>query len=124
MWPPRWVLGPRFLHSTGQLHKGGANTGVFVQFVVADQQDEAVPGQHYSFSVLKQAQALGDYQALLAHGRRAIRVDLGAEVEAGLSKALETVAGATRPPAAKKAAARKRARPTTKRAAGARKKAA
>ena len=117
-------FGPRFLHSTGQLHKGGANTGVFVQFVVADPQDEAVPGQPYSFSVLKQAQALGDYQALLAHGRRAIRVDLGAEVEAGLRKALETVAGATRPPAAKKAAARKRARPTTKRAAGARKKAA
>ncbi len=84
--------GPRFLHSTGQLHKGGANSGVFVQFTATDAVDAPVPGEAYSFSVLKQAQALGDYQALLAHGRRALRVDLGSSLEAGLRQALDAVA--------------------------------
>ncbi len=97
-------FGPRFLHSTGQLHKGGANTGVFVQFVCSDPVDAPVPGQAYTFSVLKQAQALGDYQALLAHGRRALRVDLGSEVEAGLRGALAVVAGTPRSAPAKQAA--------------------
>ncbi len=64
-----------------------------------------VPGQPYTFSVLKQAQALGDYQALLAHGRRALRVDLDNEIEAGLRRTLEVVAGTTRPAAAKKPSA-------------------
>src|SRR5262249_45993031 len=73
--------GPRFLPSTGQLHKGGANTGVFVQFTGSDPADLAVPEHKYTFSVLKQAQALGDFQALEAHGRRALRVELGADVE-------------------------------------------
>jgi hypothetical protein len=97
--------GPRFLHSTGQLHKGGANNGVFVQFTVADPEDVPVPGQPYTFSVLKQAQALGDFQALQAHGRRALRVELGADVESGLRQALAVVTGTARP-AAKKAAAK------------------
>jgi hypothetical protein len=81
--------GPRFLHSTGQLHKGGANNGVFVQFTAADLVDAPVPGEHYSFGVLKQAQALGDYEALLAHGRRALRVDLGDNVEGGLREVVD-----------------------------------
>jgi glucose-6-phosphate isomerase len=85
--------GPRFLHSTGQMHKGGPNTGVFVQFTIADPVDAAVPGEAYTFSVLKQAQALGDFQALLAHDRRALRVELGNGVEAGLRQVLETVQG-------------------------------
>jgi len=114
-------FGPRFLHSTGQLHKGGANNGVFVQFVVDDLEDAAVPGQPYTFSVLKQAQALGDFQALLAHGRRAMRVDLGLDVEAGLRRALEVVAGTGRPAPAKKAAARNGSQPSTRRAAGSKK---
>ena len=53
-------FGPRFLHSTGQLHKGGPNTGLFFQLTASDPQDLPIPGEPYSFSVLKQAQALGD----------------------------------------------------------------
>jgi len=120
-------FGPRFLHSTGQLHKGGANNGVFVQFVCADPQDAPVPGQVYSFSVLKQAQALGDFQALLAHGRRALRVDLGMNIEGGLKQALAVVAGTARPAAARPAAvSRNGAKASAKAGAkpGARKKAA
>ncbi len=116
-------FGPRFLHSTGQLHKGGANNGVFVQFVCADAQDAPVPGQVYSFSVLKQAQALGDFQALLTHGRRALRVDLGTEIEAGLKQALAIVAGPARPAAAKKTSVTSKGVKAGARA-GARKKAA
>jgi hypothetical protein len=76
--------GPRFLHSTGQLHKGGPDSGVFIQLTAPDTTDMAVPGETYSFSVLKEAQAQGDFVSLLAHGRRAIRVDLGADVLSGL----------------------------------------
>lgn len=77
--------GPRFLHSTGQLHKGGPDSGVFIQLTAPDTTDFAVPGETYSFSVLKDAQAQGDFESLLAHGRRAIRVDLGDDVVAGLT---------------------------------------
>ena len=66
--------GPRFLHSTGQLHKGGPDSGVFIQITSPDEIDFPVPGAPYSFSVLKDAQALGDFQSLLAHGRRAIEL--------------------------------------------------
>jgi hypothetical protein len=103
--------GPRFLHSTGQLHKGGANNGVFVQFMATDSVDAPVPGESYSFSVLKQAQALGDFQALLAHGRRALRVDLGSSVEAGLRAALDLVRAEGSPGRAETTARRKPARP-------------
>jgi len=95
--------GPRFLHSTGQLHKGGANTGVFVQFTAADPVDVAVPGEAYTFSVLKQAQALGDYEALLTHQRRALRVNLGTNIEGGLRKALAAVRAPEVKPAKKSA---------------------
>ena len=76
--------GPRFLHSTGQLHKGGPDTGVFIQITAPDNVDLAIPNEPYTFSVLKQAQALGDFRSLSAHGRRAIRVDLGKDVLTGL----------------------------------------
>jgi transaldolase/glucose-6-phosphate isomerase len=66
--------GPRFLHSTGQLHKGGPNTGVFIQIVGDDADDLPVPGRPFTFSRLKRAQALGDYRALQARGRRVVRV--------------------------------------------------
>jgi len=83
--------GPRFLHSTGQLHKGGPDSGVFIQLTAPDTTDLPVPGEPYSFSVLKEAQAQGDFESLLSHGRRAIRVDLGADKLAGLSKLRELV---------------------------------
>jgi transaldolase / glucose-6-phosphate isomerase len=78
--------GPRFLHSTGQLHKGGPDTGVFLQLTAPDKVDLPVPGEPYTFSVLKQAQALGDFRSLSSRGRRAMRVDLGADVGAGLKR--------------------------------------
>jgi transaldolase/glucose-6-phosphate isomerase len=83
--------GPRFLHSTGQLHKGGANTGVFLQLVADAPKDLPVPGEAYSFATLQSAQALGDLQVLRRRGRRALRVNLGADVDAGLATLLATL---------------------------------
>ncbi len=83
--------GPRYLHSTGQLHKGGPNTGVFIQLVGDDPQDVPIPGEKFSFGVLKQAQALGDFQALRNHGRRVLRVQM-ADVAQGLAKVAQSVA--------------------------------
>jgi len=78
--------GPRFLHSTGQLHKGGPDSGVFIQITAPDKIDFPVPEAPYSFSILKDAQALGDFQSLQSHGRRALRVDLGDDVLVGLQR--------------------------------------
>ncbi|MDQ3743698.1 MAG: bifunctional transaldolase/phosoglucose isomerase, partial [Acidobacteriota bacterium] len=86
--------GPRFLHSTGQLHKGGPDTGVFLQITAPDAIDVPIPGAAYTFSILKQAQALGDFRSLSTRGRRAIRVDLGADVLAGLKRLHEYVGDA------------------------------
>jgi glucose-6-phosphate isomerase len=69
-------IGPRFLHSTGQLHKGGPPTGVFLQVVGADPSDAAIPGQEFTFSQLKHAQADGDLLTLDRHGLRACRTTL------------------------------------------------
>ncbi len=91
-------FGPRFLHSTGQLHKGGPNTGVFLQITAADATDLEIPGEPCTFSVLKQAQALGDLQSLESKKRRVLRVHLAEKTPAGLerlAKALKAaVAGA------------------------------
>lgn len=76
--------GPRFLHSTGQLHKGGPDSGVFVQLVSEDPADLPVPGAPYSFAQLKRAQASGDAQALTDRGRRLVRIGLGADAAAGM----------------------------------------
>ncbi len=81
--------GPRFLHSTGQLHKGGPDTGVFFQIIANDQTDFAVPGEPYTFSILKQAQALGDYRALAKRGCRVIGIDLGPDAALGLDHLCE-----------------------------------
>jgi glucose-6-phosphate isomerase len=89
--------GPRFLHSTGQLHKGGPPTGVFFQITANDAQDFAVPGEAYTFSILKQAQALGDFHSLSKRGRRAIRVDLGNDTIGGLKRLHELVIEAVPP---------------------------
>ncbi len=77
-------FGPRFLHSTGQAFKGGANNGVFLQITSDDAVDIPVPGQKYTFGVVKAAQARGDFQVLLDRGRRALRVHIGSDVAAGL----------------------------------------
>lgn len=86
--------GPRFLHSTGQLHKGGPDTGVFIQVTAPDRTDLPIPNQPYTFSILKQAQALGDFRSLASRGRRAIRVDLGADTTAGLRRLRDLIAEA------------------------------
>jgi transaldolase/glucose-6-phosphate isomerase len=87
-------FGPRFLHSTGQAYKGGPNSGVFVQITCDDVNDLPVPGQTYTFGIVKAAQARGDFQVLTERGRRALRVHLDADVKAGLEtlrKAVEAV---------------------------------
>jgi len=84
-------FGPRFLHSTGQAYKGGPNTGVFLQVTCDDELDVSIPGQQYTFGIVKEAQARGDFQVLAKRGRRALRVHLGPDVEAGLRKLQEAV---------------------------------
>lgn len=84
-------FGPRFLHSTGQAYKGGANNGVFLQITTDDAQDFAVPHQKYTFGVVKSAQARGDFQVLLDRERRALRVHTGANVVESLKKILSLV---------------------------------
>jgi transaldolase/glucose-6-phosphate isomerase len=78
-------FGPRFLHSTGQAYKGGPNSGVFLQITCDDAADLPVPGQKYTFGVVKAAQARGDFAVLAERGRRALRVHLGKDVGAGLA---------------------------------------
>ncbi len=93
----RWKLattfgyGPRFLHSTGQLHKGGPNTGLFLQIVDTPRQDLPVPTEAFTFGELIHAQAVGDYRALRQKGRRVLRVDLGSDVEGGLRRLAEAL---------------------------------
>jgi hypothetical protein len=70
--------GPRFLHSTGQLHKGGPNKGLFLQSTQDHDEDPLIPGASYGFATLNQAQYLGDYESLQNHDRRLIRVHLQA----------------------------------------------
>jgi transaldolase / glucose-6-phosphate isomerase len=92
-------FGPRFLHSTGQFHKGGPANGLFIQITCDDTEDLPVPGEPFTFSVLKQAQALGDLQSLQSRNRRVVRVHLGQRVKSGLDqllKAVETALAKTR----------------------------
>jgi len=84
-------FGPRFLHSTGQAYKGGPNSGVVLQITCDDAQDLQVPGQKYTFGIVKAAQARGDFAVLAERNRRALRVHLGPDVKAGLSKLAELV---------------------------------
>jgi transaldolase / glucose-6-phosphate isomerase len=78
-------FGPRFLHSTGQAYKGGPNSGVFLQITCDDSVELPVPGQKYTFGIVKAAQARGDFQVLAERGRRALRVHLGSNLKAGLA---------------------------------------
>jgi transaldolase/glucose-6-phosphate isomerase len=81
--------GPRFLHSTGQLHKGGPNSGLFLQFIDEPRHDVPVPETTFTFGQLIQAQALGDYQALTQFGRRVIRINLKTDVKRNLLSFIE-----------------------------------
>jgi transaldolase / glucose-6-phosphate isomerase len=87
-------FGPRFLHSTGQAYKGGPNSGVFLQITCDDAQDIPVPGQKYTFGVVKASQARGDFQVLAERGRRALRVHLGPDVTKGLEQLAAAVQAA------------------------------
>ena len=84
-------FGPRFLHSTGQAYKGGPNTGVFLQITCDDAVDLPVPGNKFTFGVVKAAQARGDFQVLSKRNRRALRVHLGKDVAAGLATLDKTI---------------------------------
>jgi hypothetical protein len=84
--------GPRFLHSTGQLHKGGPNTGLFIQLVGSPKLKLPIPGQPFDFGMLVTAQAAGDYQSLLQHGRRVLPINLGGDIDAGLATLRRTIA--------------------------------
>ena len=84
-------FGPRFLHSTGQAYKGGPNTGVFLQITCDDAVDLPVPGQKYSFGIVKAAQARGDFAVLAERGRRALRVHLGKNLKSGLNALAKAV---------------------------------
>jgi hypothetical protein len=86
-------FGPRFLHSTGQAYKGGPNSGVFLQVTCDDKVDLAVPGQKFTFGIVKAAQARGDFQVLADRKRRALRVHLH-DVESGLAALQAAIAKA------------------------------
>jgi transaldolase/glucose-6-phosphate isomerase len=88
-------FGPRFLHSTGQLHKGGPNTGVYIQITADDGTDVAIPGAPYTFSVLKRAEAAGDLQSLRNHGRRVVRVHIAGNLDSGLASLTDAVSATT-----------------------------
>ncbi len=84
-------FGPRFLHSTGQAYKGGPNTGVFLQITCDDAADLQVPGQRYTFGIVKAAEARGDFEVLAERNRRVLRVHLGPHVAAGLTTLKEAI---------------------------------
>jgi transaldolase/glucose-6-phosphate isomerase len=86
--------GPRFLHSTGQLHKGGGDNGVFLQLTGGPNRDVAIPNEKFGFGALVRAQAIGDLESLASRDRRAVSIDLGENVEAGLKTLLESVKSA------------------------------
>jgi len=85
--------GPRFLHSTGQLHKGGANNVLALQLTYDPSEETLIAGEPFSFATIIRAQALGDFESLQAHGRRVMRLHLGRDVEAGLQKVLRALGG-------------------------------
>lgn len=87
-------FGPRFLHSTGQVYKGGPNTGVFLQITCDDLPDVQVPEQKYTFGIVQAAQARGDFQVLAERERRVLRVHLGEHVAGGLTTLKDAIAQA------------------------------
>jgi transaldolase/glucose-6-phosphate isomerase len=83
--------GPRYLHSTGQLHKGGPDSGLYIILTADEDGDLAIPGEKYGFATLHQAQALGDYRSLDDHGRRVIRIGLGKDIDKGLGTLWQSI---------------------------------
>jgi len=83
--------GPRFLHSTGQLHKGGGGNGVFLQLTGGPGTDVPIPNEKFSFGALARAQAIGDVQSLANRDRRALSIDLGTDIDAGLDQLASAV---------------------------------
>jgi len=83
--------GPRFLHSTGQLHKGGPDSGLFLQLTSVPREDLAIPGEPYTFGTLRRAQASGDFQSLDAHGRRVVWLHLRSDPAPVLARLEEVV---------------------------------
>jgi glucose-6-phosphate isomerase len=83
--------GPRFLHSTGQLHKGGPNSGIFLQLTADEGPEVSIPGERYDFNALIRAQAAGDYEVLERRRRRVLHVHLGRDVEKALDALVEAV---------------------------------
>ena len=84
-------FGPRFLHSTGQAYKGGPDSGVFLQVTCDEAKDLPVPGQKYTFGVVKAAQARGDFEVLAQRGRRALRIHIPADIKGALAALLSIV---------------------------------
>jgi len=82
-------FGPRFLHSTGQFHKGGPDKGMFIQIVCDDKTDIEIPGKDFSFSILKQAQSEGDFESLQKHDRRVLKFDIGKDINKGLKEIIK-----------------------------------
>ncbi|HEX6095297.1 MAG TPA: bifunctional transaldolase/phosoglucose isomerase [Thermoanaerobaculia bacterium] len=83
--------GPRFLHSTGQLHKGGGDNGVFLQLTGGPGDDVPLPGEKFTFGSLVRAQAIGDFQSLVSRNRRVLSIDLGTDIDAGLEQLAQAV---------------------------------
>jgi transaldolase/glucose-6-phosphate isomerase len=83
--------GPRYLHSTGQLHKGGPHTGAYLVLTADSPADAAIPEAPYGFATLLRAQALGDFRALAEHGRPVLRIQIGGDFDAGLSALLDAL---------------------------------
>lgn len=86
--------GPRFLHSTGQLHKGGGANGVFMQLTGGKSGDVPIPNEKFGFGALVRAQAIGDFQSLVSRNRRAVSIDLGEDIDRGLERLAEVVKNA------------------------------
>ena len=86
-------FGPRYLHSIGQLYKGGPKQGLFVEFFAKDTRDLRIPGEVYGFSQLKRAQAMGDYEALSSKGLPVLAVDLGSNLTAGFAAFHKKISG-------------------------------
>ena len=83
--------GPRYLHSTGQLHKGGPDTGLYILLVGDGEKDLEIPGEKFGFATLHYAQALGDFRSLDDKGRKVIRIHLGNDIDEGLDKLLQSI---------------------------------
>ena len=88
--------GPRYLHSTGQLHKGGPNTGLYILLIGNEEKDLPISGQKFGFSTLHQAQALGDFRSLNDKGRRIIRIHLGKDIDDSLDKLYQSIKDASK----------------------------